>query len=143
MLPRKPRGTVISEGLKVEGNVTSQELVEVYGQIHGDMNGTCIVVGPSGEIRGAISADEIVVDGRVEGPIHGADVILKANAVVKGSLHHRSLVIEKGAHFEGSVIPLGATAAEAAPAERAAGGRAKAKPAKAAAAPEPPRQAAE
>lgn len=143
MFPARHGGTVISEGLRVEGNVTSQGLVEVHGQIFGDMNCTSIVIGQNAEIKGTIAADEVVVDGRVEGPIHGVDVVLKSKANVKGSIHHRSLVIEKGAQFEGEVIPANGSAREAAAEKAETPGRPRARPAKAAAKAEPPRQAAE
>jgi len=43
----------------------------------------------------------VVVDGRVEGPIQGGDVVLKSRAHVVGDIHHQSLTIEKGAYFDG------------------------------------------
>ena len=41
------------------------------------------------------------MDGRVEGPIQGGDVVLKSRAHVVGDIHHQSLTIEKGAYFDG------------------------------------------
>jgi cytoskeletal protein CcmA (bactofilin family) len=38
----------------------------------------------------------VVVDGNVEGPIKGGDVLLKSQANVVGDIHHESLAIEKG-----------------------------------------------
>jgi cytoskeletal protein CcmA (bactofilin family) len=46
----------------------------------------------------------VVVDGRVEGPIQGGDVVLKSQANVVGDIHHQSLTIEKGAYFEGRSV---------------------------------------
>jgi hypothetical protein len=46
----------------------------------------------------------VVVDGTVEGPIQGGDVILKSQAHVVGDIHHRSLAIEKGAFFDGRSV---------------------------------------
>jgi cytoskeletal protein CcmA (bactofilin family) len=43
----------------------------------------------------------VVVDGKVEGPIQGGDVVLKSQAHVIGDIQHQSLAIEKGAYFEG------------------------------------------
>jgi cytoskeletal protein CcmA (bactofilin family) len=43
----------------------------------------------------------VVVNGKVEGPIQGGDVILKSQAHVVGDIHHQSLTIEKGAYFDG------------------------------------------
>ena len=41
------------------------------------------------------------MDGMVEGPIQGGEVILKSQAHVVGDIHHQSLAIEKGAFFDG------------------------------------------
>ena len=38
------RGTVIAEGLKIVGSVTAEGLVEVNGQIEGDLHCTSLVV---------------------------------------------------------------------------------------------------
>ncbi|MGI9385039.1 MAG: bactofilin family protein [Methyloligellaceae bacterium] len=147
MFTKRRRGTVISEGLKVEGNLTSQGLVEVHGQIFGDMNCTSIFVGDNAEIKGTVAADEVVVNGLVEGPIHGVDVVLKSKAIVKGTIHHQSLVIEKGARFEGKVVPANrstkARVEDKAKDKVEATSRPRAQPSKAATKAEPPRQAAE
>jgi hypothetical protein len=37
----------------------------------------------------------------VEGPIQGGEVVLKSLAHVVGDIHHQSLIIEKGAYFDG------------------------------------------
>ena len=46
----------------------------------------------------------MVVDGRVEGPIQGGDVVLKSQAHVVGDIYHRSLSIESGAFFDGRSV---------------------------------------
>ena len=48
----------------------------------------------------------MVVDGKVEGPIQGGDVVLKSQAHVIGDIHHRSLAIESGAYFDGRSIQV-------------------------------------
>ena len=94
-------GTVIGNGLKIVGNVTAEGLVEVNGQIEGDLHCTSLIVSPTAQIVGSITAERVVVNGRVEGPIQGGEVMLKSRAHVVGDIHHQSLTIEKGAYFEG------------------------------------------
>jgi cytoskeletal protein CcmA (bactofilin family) len=101
MFALKRRGTVIAEGLKIIGSVTAEGLVEVNGQIEGDMHCTSLVVSPQAFITGGIQAEHVVVNGKVEGPIHGGEVILKSRAHVVGDIQHKSLAIEKGAFFDG------------------------------------------
>jgi len=94
-------GTVIGNGLKIVGNVTAEDLVEVNGQIEGDVHCTSLIVSPKAQIVGSITAERVVVNGRVEGPIQGGEVELKSQAHVVGDIRHQSLTIEKGAYFDG------------------------------------------
>jgi cytoskeletal protein CcmA (bactofilin family) len=101
MFASKNTGTVIAKGLKIVGSVTAEGLVEVHGQIEGELHGTSLVIARGASVIGTMTAQRIVVDGNVEGPIHGGDVILKSQANVTGDIKHQSLSIEKGAVFEG------------------------------------------
>jgi cytoskeletal protein CcmA (bactofilin family) len=94
-------GTVIGNGLKIVGNVTAEGLVEVNGQIEGDVHCTSLIVSPKAQIVGSITAERVVVNGRVEGPIQGGELVLKSQAHVVGDIRHDSLTIEKGAYFDG------------------------------------------
>jgi cytoskeletal protein CcmA (bactofilin family) len=108
MFASKERRTVIAEGLKIVGRVTAEGLVEVNGQIEGELHCTSLLVSHKGHITGTIQAERVVVDGTVEGPIEGGSVVLKSRARVVGDIHHQSLAIERGAFFDGrSVQPRG------------------------------------
>jgi cytoskeletal protein CcmA (bactofilin family) len=93
--------TVIGDGLKIQGHVTAEGLVEVNGHIEGDLQCTSLIVSPKAQIVGSIIAQRVVVNGKVEGPIQGGEVVLKSQAHVVGDIHHQSLTIEKGAYFDG------------------------------------------
>jgi cytoskeletal protein CcmA (bactofilin family) len=95
------KGTVIAEGLKIVGSVTAEGLVEVNGQVEGDLHCTSLIVSPKACIRGGVQAERVVVNGKIEGPIRGGDVVLKSRAVVVGDIQTESLTIENGAFFEG------------------------------------------
>jgi cytoskeletal protein CcmA (bactofilin family) len=101
MFGSRPTKTVIGDGLKIFGNVTAEGLVEINGQIEGDLQCTSLIVSPKGRIVGSVTAEHVVVNGRVEGPIRGGDVALKSQAHVVGDIHHQNLTIEKGAYFDG------------------------------------------
>jgi cytoskeletal protein CcmA (bactofilin family) len=90
------RKTVIAKGLKIEGRVTAEGLVELNGQIEGELHGTSRIISRGAFVKGAVSADQVVVDGTIEGPITGGEIILKSRAHVIGDIHHQSLSIENG-----------------------------------------------
>ena len=98
MFASKNRGTVIAQGLKIVGSVTAEGLVEVNGQIEGEMHCTSVIVSRGALVCGTIAAERVIVDGTVEGPIQGGEVILKSQAHVVGDIHHQSLSIESGAY---------------------------------------------
>ena len=62
-----------------------------------------LTVGETALIKGEVIADDIVVNGRIVGCIRGLKVRLTATARVEGDIIHKTIAIESGAHFEGSV----------------------------------------
>jgi len=101
------KGTIIAEGLKIVGSVTAEGLVEVNGQIEGDLYCTSLIISPKASISGGVQAERVVVNGRVEGPIHGGEVVLKSRAYVVGDIEHETLAIESGAYFDGRSVHAG------------------------------------
>jgi cytoskeletal protein CcmA (bactofilin family) len=101
MFGSKQRGTVIAKGLKIVGSVTAEGLIEVNGQIDGELHCTSLVIARGAHVNGIVAAERVVVDGKVEGPIQGGAVFLKSQAHVVGDIHHQSLAVEKGAYFDG------------------------------------------
>jgi cytoskeletal protein CcmA (bactofilin family) len=100
----RSKGTIIAKGLKIKGSVSAEGLVEVSGHIEGDVHCTSLFVSPKAIVNGGIEADRVVVNGRVEGPIRGSEVVLKSHAHVVGDIQHKHLSIERGAYFEGRSI---------------------------------------
>ena len=106
MFGSKQQKTVIAKGLKIVGSVTAEGLVEVNGQIDGELHCTSLVIARGAQVKGTVAAELVVVDGRVEGPIQGGEVILKSQAHVVGDVHHQSLAIESGAYFDGRSVQV-------------------------------------
>ena len=106
MFAPRQQGTVIAKGLKIVGSVTAEGLVEVNGQIEGELHCTSLVIARGAHINGVVAAERVVVDGKVEGPIQGGEVILRSQAHVVGDIHHQSLAIERGAYFDGRSVQI-------------------------------------
>ena len=101
----RPRSgpSVLSSDLTVKGNITTQGDAQIEGVVEGDIRAHQLTVGESATIRGEIVAEEIIVNGRVVGRVRGLKVRLSATARVEGDIVHKTIAIESGAHFEGSV----------------------------------------
>jgi cytoskeletal protein CcmA (bactofilin family) len=99
----KPSASVLSSDLTVVGNLRTTGDIQVEGTVEGDIRAHLLTVGESATIRGEIVADDIVVNGRVIGRVRGLKVRLTSTAKVEGDIIHKTIAIESGAHFEGSV----------------------------------------
>jgi cytoskeletal protein CcmA (bactofilin family) len=105
--PSAPKGkaavSILSSDLTVVGNLRTTGDIQVEGTVEGDIRAHLLTVGESATIRGEIVADDIVVNGRVIGRVRGLKVRLTSTARVEGDIIHKTIAIESGAHFEGSV----------------------------------------
>lgn len=100
---RRAVTSLISSDLTITGNLVADGDVQIEGVIEGDIRSGMLTVGETAVIRGEIVADDVVVNGRVIGRIRGNKVRLSNSAHVQGDILHKSIAIEAGAHFEGSV----------------------------------------
>lgn len=99
----KPAASVLASDLTITGNIKTTGDVMVEGIVDGDIRAHLLTVGETATIRGEIVADDIVINGRVIGRVRGLKVRLTSSAQVEGDIIHKTIAIESGAHFEGSV----------------------------------------
>ncbi|XDA96537.1 polymer-forming cytoskeletal protein [Sulfitobacter sp. LCG007] len=99
----KPPASVLSSDLHVTGNMKTTGDIQVEGTVEGDIRAHLLTIGETATIKGEVIADDIVVNGRVVGRVRGLKVRLTSTARVEGDIIHKTIAIESGAHFEGSV----------------------------------------
>jgi len=99
----KPAASVLSSDLTITGNIRTSGDVQVEGTIEGDIHAHLLTVGESAVVKGEVVADDVVVNGHVIGRVRGLKVRLTSTARVEGDIIHKTIAIESGAHFEGSV----------------------------------------
>jgi cytoskeletal protein CcmA (bactofilin family) len=95
--------TIISNGVKLEGKVTSTGSLRVDGTLMGDLkaNGN-VTVGEQGDINGEIIANIVTIGGKVIGTVNAKEkLVLESKCVLKGDIITKVLVIEAGAKFDG------------------------------------------
>ncbi|MBN1638923.1 MAG: polymer-forming cytoskeletal protein [Ignavibacteriales bacterium] len=94
---------VISQGMKVEGNIHSKGNLRVDGKIIGNVTVEgSLVVGETAELKGDVKINNIILNGRFEGTIAASEkIVLGTKAVVKGDLASKILVMEEGTRFDG------------------------------------------
>ena len=99
----KPAPSVLSSDLLVTGNLKTTGDIQIEGQVEGDIRAHLLTVSQGSTVKGEIMADDVVVNGRVIGRVRGLKVRLTSTARVEGDIIHKTIAIESGAHFEGSV----------------------------------------
>jgi len=99
----KPPASVLSTDLHIKGNIKTSGDIQIEGEIVGDVRAHLLTIGETARIKGEVVADDVVVNGHVAGTVRGLKVRLTATARVEGDIIHKTIAIESGAHFEGSV----------------------------------------
>jgi len=99
----QPPASVLSSDLHVSGNLKTTSDIQVEGTVEGDIRAHLLTIGEGATIKGEVIADDVVVNGRVVGRVRGLKVRLTSSARVEGDIIHKTIAIESGAHFEGSV----------------------------------------
>ena len=99
----KPPVSSLSSDLIVKGNLQTTGDIQIEGTIEGDIRAHLLTIGEGATIRGEVIADDVVINGRVIGKVRGLKVRLTSSAKVEGDIIHKTIAIESGAHFEGSV----------------------------------------
>ena len=102
-LKPKPAASVLSSDITITGNVRSSGDIQIEGTIEGDIRAQTLIVGETATVKGEVVAEDVVVNGRVVGRLRGLKVRLANTARVEGDIVHKTIAIESGAHFEGSV----------------------------------------
>ena len=111
----KPPASILSADLHIKGNLKTTGDIQIEGQVDGDIRAHLLTVGEGAIVRGELVADDVVINGRIVGRVRGLKVRLTSSARVEGDIIHKTIAIESGAHFEGSVQrqddPLNSTSA--------------------------------
>jgi cytoskeletal protein CcmA (bactofilin family) len=100
------RLSIIGNDLAIMGErivIMTKGTLQVDGEVQADLHGAEVIIGESGKVTGTICANVVDVRGTVFGTIKGAKVQLASTSTVEGDVHHQSLTVSEGAHFDGRV----------------------------------------
>jgi cytoskeletal protein CcmA (bactofilin family) len=99
----KAAASILSSDLTIVGNLKTTGDIQVEGTVEGDIRAHLLTIGESATIKGEVIADDVIINGRIMGRVRGLKVRLTSTARVEGDIIHKTIAIESGAHFEGSV----------------------------------------
>lgn len=96
----------VSQGIKIKGELTGSEDLFVDGQVEGSITFTnsIVTVGPNATVKAEITAREVVLRGKVQGKVTGAEKIqVWSSARVNGDMKSERISVEEGAELHGSL----------------------------------------
>ena len=96
----------IGKSVIIKGELSGSEDLYLDGEVEGniDLHNHNLVIGPNGQVRANVFAKDVVIHGKVDGAVTGANrVELKKSALLNGDIITQRIVIEDGAFFKGSI----------------------------------------
>jgi cytoskeletal protein CcmA (bactofilin family) len=99
------RPTVFGRSMKIIGEVSSDEELQLDGELEGKLTlKNRLTLGPSSNVKANIKASEVVVFGTVHGNVEAEDrITLRTGANLVGDIKTAGIVIEDGAYFKGGI----------------------------------------
>ena len=103
-----PGAASIAAGCELEGRLQLEGPLVVHGDFKGEIDCQLdVVVAPGGSVQGPIRARSVELLGSVVGDLHARrEIVLRAGARLHGDAAAASLVVERGACFEGRSLRL-------------------------------------
>lgn len=96
--------TFLGMGTEFKGKIIFQGTLRIDGIVEGEIEGNdTLMLGENGIIKGVCKVAKAVISGKFRGELFAEEkIILKSSADVEGKIVTPSLVIEDGAHFNGT-----------------------------------------
>lgn len=107
-----PIKSLIAEGSRIAGNIFFGEGMRIDGEVSGDIQANAgqpslLVISETARIEGAVTADHIILNGTVRGPVHARQLLeLQPKSRIEGDVHYAALEMHLGALITGQLRPL-------------------------------------
>lgn len=95
--------TVIHSGMRVEGKLITSGDVLIEGTVSGEVKGHLVTIAKGAKVLGKVVADEVVIDGTIEGTATCMKLRINTDATAKGEFTQSILSVSPGAIFEGTI----------------------------------------
>lgn len=92
----------LDRGTRISGKLHFEGPARIDGEVEGEIQGKNITIGESATVTAQITADSVVVCGKVKGEISASQRIeIRSTARVHGNITAPKLMIHEGAIFDG------------------------------------------
>ncbi len=95
--------SLLGKEIKIIGKISSEGALQLDGDLEGEITASKLVIEKSAKVVGSVTSDDLVIKGRIIGPVFGKKVRFGSSARVEGDTFHETIAIEDGAYYEGSI----------------------------------------
>ena len=93
----------LGKEIKIIGKISSKGAIQLDGILEGEITASKLVIEKSAKVVGSVTSEDLVIKGRIIGPVYGKKVRFGSSARVEGDTFHETIAIEDGAYYEGSI----------------------------------------
>ncbi len=95
--------SIITSDVVIDGNLISNGELQIDGEVNGHVSARAAVIDINGIIHGEVVAEDVIVRGRIIGPIRAVHVHILNGAHVQGDVRNETISIENGAFIDGKI----------------------------------------
>ncbi len=107
-----PIKSLIAEGSSISGHILFSDGMRIDGTVTGNVcasedHASLLVVSETAQVTGSLTADHIIINGSVKGPVHAQHMLeLQPKARIEGDVQYAALEMHQGALIAGQLRPL-------------------------------------
>ena len=95
---------MIGEGVTITGTIKARSEVTIQGTIDGDIECNSVTINKSGNVKGKIKAETMMVEGKAEGQMNVNQVLnIKSEGCVNGKIFYGEIQIDQGGKLSGEI----------------------------------------
>ena len=94
----------ISKDSSFKGSYSGPEDIELLGKFDGTLLVKTLFIKKTGVFNGAVSAENIFVEGIINADIETETLHLKATGIIDGDVYYRNIIIESGGILKSQMV---------------------------------------
>ena len=102
-----PVPSIVSENTHIKGDIISDGIIHVDGQVEGDISCDELIIGIKGSVVGSVTAVNLQLYGTLSGRAAADNLFIAKSAKLIGDATHNTIAIEPGAYIDGHCMRLG------------------------------------